>query len=325
MNIKKLNQNDIQNIIELYKNGMSKNQIAKIYNVSFTTIYRKLIENNITNDIRHFSEKMQKDICNRYLERKSIASVAEEYNIEPCYVISILNANRQRILSNDESHRFYSLNEDYFETIDTPNKAYILGLIYADGCIHEKNRAIYLGLQEQDKSLLEKINIELNNSKPLEFIDLSGKNHKNMYRIVLYSEKMQKDLINAGVRYRKSWNLDFPYFLNPELYSHFCRGYFDGDGSVFQTKSQKYMRTGVDFVGTEQVCQGIQTILANNGIYSAMYDSVAHNGITRDLHIIRKDDVRKLFYWLYENKTLYMERKYNSYVSFLNINNSLLD
>ena len=46
----------------------------------------------------------------------------------------------------------YQLNENYFETIDTREKAYFLGLLAADGCIHKtipgkRNTRISLSLK----------------------------------------------------------------------------------------------------------------------------------------------------------------------------------
>lgn len=41
------------------------------------------------------------------------------------------------------SPRSYNLKEDYFDVVDTPSKAYLLGFIYADGSIWcSKNQTI---------------------------------------------------------------------------------------------------------------------------------------------------------------------------------------
>ena len=57
------------------------------------------------------------------------------------------------------------INDHYFDVIDTPLKAYLLGFIYADGwiCHNEKTRNYEFGieLQASDKYILEKINTEL--------------------------------------------------------------------------------------------------------------------------------------------------------------------
>ena len=48
-----------------------------------------------------------------------------------------------RVLSefgvNTKRKNKYTLNENYFDKIDTPVKSYLLGLMAADGCVTEKN------------------------------------------------------------------------------------------------------------------------------------------------------------------------------------------
>ena len=53
------------------------------------------------------------------------------------------------------------------------------------------------------------------------------------------AKKIFKDLIKLGVTPRKSLTLKFPTFLNEDLMRHFIRGYFDGDGCIWDGKRQK--------------------------------------------------------------------------------------
>lgn len=51
------------------------------------------------------------------------------------------------------NERSYALQEDYFDKIDTQEKAYWLGFIAADGCIGEqrgKPSVLVVGLAEKD-------------------------------------------------------------------------------------------------------------------------------------------------------------------------------
>lgn len=321
----KINENDIANILNLYKNGESKSSIAKKYNVSTTTIYRKIIEFNMDNDINKFSDSFQKQIVEEYNEYKNASMVANNHNMDTCYILCILRENGVTPLDKVTSHRKYSFNENYFQNIDTPNKAYILGLIYADGCNCKSDRGLHIHLQENDKELLEDINREMENTKPLGIIkrNIKNINWKDMYKITIYSEKMQKDLLDKGVMFQKTMKLKYPYWLRDDLHSHFMRGYFDGDGSVFQIYGRNKKITCIDFTGTEDMCLGFQTKLKEAGIHSNIFDSWLHNGITKNLHIKRKDDVMLFFNWIYKDKGLYMKRKYDRFIKYLDINNSL--
>ena len=50
---------------------------------------------------------------------------------------------------------------------------------------------------------------------------------------------MVNDLINLGCIPNKSLTLTFPDFINDELLPHFIRGYFDGDGCIWNGKRKK--------------------------------------------------------------------------------------
>lgn len=127
--------------------------------------------------------------------------------------------------------RKYNLNEEYFDCIDTPNKAYILGLMCADGCNYPPKHTAFISLQESDKNLLEKIRKEMDSNQPLRIIDQSSRNHNNytynnMCTYNMHSTHICDSLTKLGVVKNKSLILEFPNI--PEtLYSHFIRGYFD--------------------------------------------------------------------------------------------------
>lgn len=66
---------------------------------------------------------------------------------------------------------YKNINDSFFEKIDTEEKAYFLGLFYADGCNYINGNAsrVALSLQEDDKKILEIFNnfIYPNEDRPL--------------------------------------------------------------------------------------------------------------------------------------------------------------
>ncbi len=159
----------------------------------------------------------------------------------------------------------YTINEKFFEIIDTQEKAYILGLIYADGSIHHTKAEMKLSLQEQDKHVLEEINLLLTSNKPLRFYALEKKNSNwaNQYALVIERRKCIEDLKNLGVLPGKSFmNLSFPN-LDKHFISHFIRGYFDGDGCITFSSPKKYPKNIspiVSFEGSQNMLIFIQRI-----------------------------------------------------------------
>ena len=51
--------------------------------------------------------------------------------------------------------RRYNLDEEYFDNINSQNKAYILGFLYADGSNNPKKHTVSISLQEEDRYILE--------------------------------------------------------------------------------------------------------------------------------------------------------------------------
>lgn len=80
-----------------------------------------------------------------------------------------------RVLSeagiNTKRRNRYTLNENYFDEIDSQVKAYLLGLIAADGCVTQTN---YIAFESIDKELTELLSIELQYSGEIRIIKPQG-------------------------------------------------------------------------------------------------------------------------------------------------------
>lgn len=120
------------------------------------------------------------------------------------------------------------------KVIDTPSKAYLLGLFYSDGCItsNDGHYSAHIVLHEKDKYLLELLNSEF------PFFNIN-KHSDSAFKLCTNSKNVVEDLKLNGMVYRKSTEnkelLRLPN-LDSTLVHHFIRGYFDGDGSVYRQK-----------------------------------------------------------------------------------------
>ena len=169
-----------------------------------------------------------------------------------------------KTLTKTEKNRLlHKRDSDFFEKIDTPEKAYWLGFLYADGGIDKKKNYLRINLQEKDRDHLEKflIAIKDKNTKIKETIKKVGeKEYKGVY-LGIGDKKMVQDLINKGCTPKKSFTITFPTEEQvPEnLISHFIRGYFDGDGCITYSKhlnsDLKYY--GGNIIGTVNLLKGI--------------------------------------------------------------------
>lgn len=273
-----------------------------------------------------FSEKQEKEIIDMYTNRNmSTVKIGNEFDCSHKVIAKVLE--RYGIPRTGVGNRKYSLNEHYFDVIDTPNKAYILGFLYADGCNFPKKQTISMSLEEKDKEILEKIRLEIGSNKKLEFIEQSKRKDKDndyhyndMWRLLMFSSHMCKVLNKHGMTPNKSLTLQFPKHLDKTLLSHFVRGYFDGDGSYCARYTKKgWFQSIITITSTEDFCVDcLEIIREQAGIDGGgIYDASSHNGVTKVLSISGTNQINKFFEWLYKDADLYMKRKHDLYIQHL--------
>lgn len=83
-----------------------------------------------------------------YKQGISAPKIARMYNIYPGAVYGNLKRRDVKTRPHTEAHRKYWINENYFDVIDSEEKAYILGLFYADGSNNVKTYSSYIALAE---------------------------------------------------------------------------------------------------------------------------------------------------------------------------------
>jgi transcriptional regulator len=320
MSVIKVKKEQYEKIVDLYKHGMSQPEIANIYDCSVSTISAILRDMNVETRLGG-SKNTKQDVLKMYemyQNGKLLQEIAVEFNTTRATVSKLLKKNGFVI------DRFkYHFNEHYFDQIDSQDKAYILGLLWADGHNRVDKGGVILELQEDDKELLEKINNLTENERPLRKVALNDKNPswKNQYNL-LWQSKYLSDVLNKyGMCQRKSLVLEFPKWLNEELYPHFIRGYMDGDGCVCYMKHNHKIQ--VSMVGTRVFLEVVQNICKNIGVKSYIIHDKRANEAICQLSIVSNTGSVTFLDWIYMNANLKMERKYNKYQQFLNsINNS---
>lgn len=233
---------DKQNeIMRMYKDGVCIDDILIHFNSDEHSIRKVLKENKIDRNYNFFSEELYDRIVTLYRLRYTQKAICHDLLISEIGIKRALLRKGINKRSSSECNRRYDRNQHYFDIIDTPNKTYILGLLYADGCNHTAHNAITLSLQEEDVGILEIIKNELEYTGSLRLSRLNDKNinYKNQYILCINDEYLSARLADLGVVNAKSLKLTFPEFLNQDLLRHFVRGYFDGDGCVYYDEKTK--------------------------------------------------------------------------------------
>ena len=218
--------------------------------------------------------------------------------------------------------RKYTFDEHFFDNIDTEEKAYIFGFLYADGYNNETRGVVSLSLQEIDKEILDKISLSIKNTKPLQFIDMKkyheGKSHQNQYRLNLCSRHMSKTISKLGCFQNKSYSCQFPSFISPILLHHFIRGYFDGDGCISYTYDKRKRPCGsISFVGAEYFCKSLSSHLSLLEINAAVSYDKHYDECIRRVAFGGRNQLIKFYNYIYNNATIYLSRKKIKFDDFI--------
>lgn len=206
----------------------------------------------------------------------------------------------------------YSYCENIFETIDTEEKAYWLGFLYADGNIEKDKNVIELALQESDIEHLKKYRNFLHlNNKPFDYkVRRFETTNKYSYRFSVCSANIKNDLIKLGCFPSKTYTLKFPTNeqVPNHLIHHFIRGYIDGDGCIY-TSSNKI---SLEVLGTMSFLEGYKQWV-NLGV-SKIY-KFNHANVYRVINSGKY--ALNILHRLYSEATIFLERKYKKYLDYI--------
>ena len=270
---------------------------------------------------------------NHHIKQLNIQAMSKKAN---CSVDTISRWMRKHEVEMLQEVRYknlgksYSLNESFFEVIDTEEKAYWLGFITADGCINitdtsnrHKTKVKYFKsykayrlsilLSRTDKSHLYKFKKDIKYTGIIEEGNtfVKSKKYPNA-KVRITSEKLCKDLMRNGIMPRKSSKENFPHFLTDDLLRHFIRGYFDGDGCFTYRKNPPYYSPCVTFVGGNTFLKELKVYLKSNVIEktkgkikdSNTYSTYSIGGVNLVIQFMD---------WIYNDATVYLDRKYKLY------------
>ncbi len=125
------------------------------------------------------------------------------------------------------ANRIYQVNESFFTPL-TAASSYVVGFIAADGCLQSGTTST-IHLNNTEIEVLEKINAAMSSNYPIRTATPTNPNWAPQHRLIFYSHLIFKSLLEIGLTPRKSRTLQMPN-ISDELFFHFLRGFFDGDG-----------------------------------------------------------------------------------------------
>jgi transposase len=314
---KKINDELGKLIIKYYTNeNRSATEISKLLNISTATICSYLKSQGITvinkQNIPVIDKELGNTIINLYItENFSISKISKNLGISITTICKYLRKQNIEIINYQNRSKF---NENIFDKIDSEEKAYWLGFIFADGYISNTRNTFEIGLSIKDLSHLEKFNDFMEHESYNIKISKDNKGHQKC-RWSVVNKHLWNTLNNYGCTPRKSTVLKFPIKYIPEkLKKDFIRGYFDGDGCI--TYDKKAIKPIATVLGTEEFLSVVKNILKDNDIVcNIVIDKRMEK--TRVLNVsTNRNNTLKFLDYLYKNSIIYLNRKFKRYEFF---------
>lgn len=218
------------------------------------------------------------------------------------------NAQRKRRTST-------TINEDYFENLDTSNKAYIFGLILSDGHLLKHRKQLRIKLTDID--LLEEVKKDLNYNKPLFVNKTEGVSHKQAKTLIICNTKIYDDLLTLGMLQNKTFTLKYPS-IPPNLVPDFIRGFFDGNGSAYFKKAGKLLFPNMSICSTVDFLTTLKNVLEKFGVKSHLYHDINVDERITTLMIRDIQSGINFFNLLYSDVSgkIFLKRKFQKFLLF---------
>lgn len=249
-----------------------------------------------------YTIKQEEEIISAYLDGNSLIKLSKVWNCSSTTIKSILKAYNIPTRNFSQARRNYlnySLNENIFEKIDSPDKAYWLGVMYSDGYISKTKYTNKFGLSVSEKDLewVEKFKSFLNyNGDVKHYLVSSGYKKGTPYiRLLIGNNKVVEDLEKWGVVEHKTKKISC--LPDIDYLDDFIRGYIDGDGSLLKRLPNLQISGNKPFL--EEIAKYFNLphrLTPDKSIYSLCYN-------TKESRYLEKR--------LYKNANYYLQRKYD--------------
>ena len=343
---------DLHNLRDLFNQGLSYSEIAQKLGKTVRACQGKAVrlglkkkecnawENKNRADF-WTDEEIKKLIncANNYTSYSEISKIMGRSVKAITYKLYELHIHikEKSIIEKSLYRRAYSIDDDYFETIDSQKKAYWLGWLITDGYVISEintkrngvNNVNHIGLhlQKTDYSVLEELKTELKASYPISTRKRSVREIKNGKTInsnesctlEFSSAKMVQDLAKYGIHQNKTYDVVFPKELDRKYYPGFIAGVISGDGCInIKLNHGKTYILRCMIAGTFDLIDNIKNILVKE-IGVNPDKKITKNKGSKCLYTLELNQTETiaLYYWLQKNGISLMERKNKLIEEFL--------
>lgn len=265
--------------------------------------------------MRIFTPEQKLEIQKLYKEDKiKMRQIANLFstNINRIGIIIKEDKNIRIRTAKDSDYVNYNLIHDYFSCIDSFEKAYLLGILFADGSV--SNTSNRISLVSNDIDLLEFFRSEIKCSRGIR----KNRLHKNAFIFDFSSIVMKNDLIKYGCVPSKALILEYPDFgnlIDEKFEMAFILGYFDGDGSLWISQNKNCAQFKI--ASSTKFCNALEKRLKILGFNAKTWHEDFSNQKPESsyLRICSRKEIVKFMKQMYNNyKGFFLKRKYEKFL-----------
>lgn len=195
-----------------------------------------------------------------------------------------------------------------FDKIDTPEKAYALGFILADGAIDLKNN-VEIAIALQDKEVLDYISNIINSSV---FVDNTYNKKQRRFPRARTNKRIKDITKFTGGRAKNERH--YPR-VRRDLERYLLLGFFDADGCITwgRRKDRNRIWHKVSFTSSYSLLYGVQQHLLRLGITTTL--RAKSNEDCYVLEFANRNDIIRFMNYIYpeNDRQIILQRKYLKY------------
>lgn len=310
---------EAKELFEIYKETKSLDVVAANskfgrHKISHYLDHYGFKKKAIKEKTRKYNKEFVDKLYSEYKTGSSTIVLGKKYDINPSHIVRFFNREGYKLRSNKINSRRFFVDETKFSEIESEEDAYWLGFMYADGYVSVRDGTYVVGISlgRVDENHLYEFKKYINATYDVKrYTSNRGYSENCEYsRLAVTSEALGKNLIKQGCVLNKTDILKPPN-IKRELIKHFLRGYFDGDGSLFITNGSYT----INIVGTLEICEFFQNYLLEEGLVKrkTKIDKRKKEHTVCYTRYGGNYQVLDITNHLYDDATIYLERKYIKY------------
>lgn len=321
MKIKLSKKQELQ-IINYYIEGKTVTEIRNLLGIKWIQPITNALKRNNLGDFISTKRKTlnTEETIRKIVELRraglNVLQIANKMGFYHQLIQNILKREGEYVKKEQVPKRKYTIENDYFEELNTSIKCYIVGFICADGYLSKNSIEIVVSIKDID--ILEKVKTALSSNTEIRYYNsknpyrsIKTKEFCEMCKLKICSKKLVDHLKFIPSNKTYSLNSSVMDYIPEKFYRDFLRGYFDGDGNVSYGKTYSSgIKYNINVCGNKEFLEGTfnKCFPSSNKMYF-----MKNSKQCWVWKLSGKSKVEEFLEYLYKDADIYLDRKFEIY------------